>query len=87
MVSAQQTGFSSRNCPEDFQMIMTFVSNDDNADDNIKSISGSCSSRKWILSIDIRQRLNRQIKLQTRYSNSRSIFSDPIPSFPRDGVA
>ena len=55
MVIAQQTVLSSRNCPEDFQMVMPFVSDDDNADDDIKSISSTCSSREWILSIDIRQ--------------------------------
>ena len=69
MVIAQQAVLSSRNCPEDFQMFMSFVSNDDNADDDIKSISGTCSSREWILSTDIRQGLDRQIKLQTWYSN------------------
>ena len=87
MVIAQQAVLSSRNCPEDFQMVMSFVSNDDNADDDIKSISGTCSSREWILSIDIRQELNRQVKLQTRYSNSRSIPSAPTPSLPRVGMA
>ena len=46
MVSAQQAVLSSCNRPEDFQMIMPFVSNDDNADDDIKSISGTCSSRE-----------------------------------------
>ena len=50
MVIAQQAVLSSRNCPEDLQMVMTFVSDDDNADDDIKSISGACSSREWILS-------------------------------------
>ena len=55
MVIAQQTVLSSRNCPEDFQMVMPFVSKDDNAYDDIKSISGTCSSREWILSIDVRQ--------------------------------
>ena len=87
MVIAQQAVLSSRNCPEDFQMVMSFVSNDDNADDDIKSISGTCSSREWILSIDIRQELNRQVKLQTRYSNSQSIPSAPTPSLPRVGMA
>jgi hypothetical protein len=61
MVSAQQAVLSSRNCPEDFQMVMPFVSNDDNADDDIKSISRTCGSRECILSIDIRQGLNKQI--------------------------
>ena len=55
MVSAQQAVLSSRNCPENFQIVMAFVSNDDNADDDIKSISGTCSSREWILSVDVRQ--------------------------------
>ena len=50
MVIIQQAILSSRNCPEDFQMVMSFVSNDDNADDDIKSISGRCISREWILS-------------------------------------
>jgi hypothetical protein len=86
MVSAQQAVLSCRNCPEDFQMVMPFVSNDDDANDDIKSISSTCSSQAWILSIDIRQELNRQIKVQTRYSNSRRSFSDPNPSFPRDGI-
>jgi hypothetical protein len=44
MVSAQQTVLSRRNRPENFQMVMPFVPNDDNADDDIKSISGTCSS-------------------------------------------
>jgi hypothetical protein len=44
MVIAQQAVLSSRNCSKDFQMVMPFVSNDDNADDDIKSISGTCSS-------------------------------------------
>ena len=44
MVSAQQAVFSSCNCPEDFQMVMSFISNDDNADDDIKPISGTRSS-------------------------------------------
>ena len=44
MVIAQQAVLSSRNCPEDFQMVMPFISNDDNADYDIKSISGMCSS-------------------------------------------
>ena len=55
MVSAQQAVLSSRNCPEDFQMIMPFVSNDNNADDDIKSISGTCSSQAWILFVNIRK--------------------------------
>ena len=50
MVIAQQAVLSSRNCPEDFQMVMPFASDDDNADDDIKSISGACSSWEWILS-------------------------------------
>jgi hypothetical protein len=49
MVSAQQTVLSSRNHPENFQMVMPFVPNDDSADDDIKSISGTCSSRERIL--------------------------------------
>ena len=49
MISAQQAVLSSRNCPENFQMVMPFFSNDDNADDDIKSISCTCSSREWIL--------------------------------------
>ena len=44
MVSAQQAVLSSRNCPEDFQMVMSFISNDNNTDDDIKPISGTCSS-------------------------------------------
>ena len=48
----QQAVLSSRNCPEDFQMVRPFVSN---ADDDIKSISGTCSWRAWILSVNIRQ--------------------------------
>ena len=55
MIIAQQAVLSSRNRPEDFQMVMSFVSNDDNADDDIKSISSTCSSRERILSIYIRQ--------------------------------
>ena len=55
MVGADQTLLSSCNCPENFQMVKPFVSNDDNADDDIKSISCTCSSRECILSIDIRQ--------------------------------
>jgi hypothetical protein len=62
MVSAQQAVLSSRNCPEDFQMVVPFISDDDDADDNIKPISGTCSSRECIIPIDIRQGLNRQIK-------------------------
>ena len=55
MVSAQQALLSSRNCPEDFQMVVSFVSNDDDSDNDIKPISGTSSSMEWILSIDIRQ--------------------------------
>ena len=58
MVSTQQAVLSSGNCPENFQMVMPFLPNDDNADDDINSFSGTCSSRAWILSIDIRQGLN-----------------------------
>ena len=65
MVSAQQTVLSSRNCLKDFQMVMSFFSDDDDTDDDIKSISGTCSSRECILSIDIRHGWSRQIKLQT----------------------
>jgi hypothetical protein len=39
MVIAIQALLSCRNCPEDSQMVVPFVSNDNNADDNIKSIS------------------------------------------------
>ena len=49
MVSAQQAILSSCDCPENFQMVMLFVSNDDDADNDIKSISGTCSSREWTL--------------------------------------
>ena len=86
VVIAQQTVLSSRNCPEDFQIVMSFLPNDDNADDDIESISGTCGSQAWILSIDIRQESNRQIKLQTVYWNWRSLFNDPTPSFPRLGI-
>ena len=55
MVSAQQAVLSSRNCPEGFQMVMPFVSNDNNADNDIKSISGTCSSQAWILFVNIRK--------------------------------
>ena len=57
MVSAQKAVLSSRNCPENFQMVMPFLSNDDNADDDIKSISGSCSSQAWILSVSVSEEL------------------------------
>ena len=88
MVSAQRAVLSSRNCSEDFQVAKAFVSNDDNADDDIKSILGTCSSQAWILSVNIRQISNRQIKMQTVYSNSRSIPSAPTPlPFPRLGIA
>ena len=53
MIGAQQVVLSSRNCPEDFQMVipLILVSNDDNApDDDMKSIS---VTRAGILSIDI----------------------------------
>ena len=39
MASARQAVLSRRNGPKDFQMVIPFVSNDDYADDNIKSIS------------------------------------------------
>ena len=55
MVSAQQAVLSCRNSPKDFQMVMPFVSNDDNADDDIKSISGTCSSQAWVLSVNVSQ--------------------------------
>ena len=55
MVSAQQAVLSSRNCPEGFQMVMPFVSNDNNADNDIKSISGTCSSQAWILFVNIKK--------------------------------
>ena len=45
----RQNYSSSRNCPKDFQMVMPFLSNDDNPDDDIKSISSTCSSQAWIL--------------------------------------
>ena len=87
MVSAQHAVLSSRKFPEYFQMVMPFISNDNNADDDIKSISSTCSSRAWILSINIRQGLNRKIKLQTAHSKIRSFPSDPTPFFPRAGIA
>ena len=88
MVSAQQAVLSGCNCPENSQMVIPFVSNGDNADDDIKSILGTCSSQAWILSVNIRQISNRQIKMQTVYSNSRSIPSAPTPlPFPRLGIA
>ena len=55
MVSAQQALLSSR--PENIQIVVSFVSIDDDLDDDIKPISGTCSSREWILSIDIRRRV------------------------------
>ena len=55
MIIAQQAVLSSRNFPEDFQMVMPFISNDDDANDDIKSISSTCSSRAWILSVNVRQ--------------------------------
>ena len=55
MVSAQQAVLSGRNGPKNFQMVMPFVSNDDNADDDIKSISGTCSSQAWVLSVNVSQ--------------------------------
>ena len=55
MVSARQAGLSRRNGPEDFQMVIPFVSNDDNADDDIKPISSTCSSQAWILSVNVSQ--------------------------------
>ena len=39
MVSARQAVLSRRNGPKDFQMVIPFVSNDDNADDDTKFIS------------------------------------------------
>ena len=44
MVIAEQTVLSCRNCPENFQMVVSFVSNDNDADDNIESISRTPSS-------------------------------------------
>ena len=55
MVGADQTLLSSCNCPEDFQMVMAFFSDDDNSDDDIQSVSCASSSRECTLSIDIRQ--------------------------------
>ena len=43
MVNAQQAVLSSRNFPEDFKVVVPFISKDDNADDDIKPISGTCS--------------------------------------------
>ena len=50
MVSAQQAALSSRNGPKGFQMVMPFVSNDDNADDDSR-----CSSQAWVLSVNVSQ--------------------------------
>jgi hypothetical protein len=36
-------------------MVMPFVSNDDNTDNDIKSISGTRSSQARILSVNVRQ--------------------------------
>ena len=63
MISAQQAVLSSCDCPENFQMGLSFISNDDDTDDDIKSISGTGSSREWILSMDVSQGQNREIKL------------------------
>ena len=49
MVIAKQALLPCRNCPEDFQMVLPFVSNHNNADDNIKSISCTRRSCKSIL--------------------------------------
>ena len=46
MVSARQAVLSRRNGPS---------SNDDNADDDIKPISSTCSSQAWILSVNVSQ--------------------------------
>jgi hypothetical protein len=46
-------------------MVVPFISHDDDADDDIKSISGTCSSRECILSISIRQGLNIEYSLNT----------------------
>ena len=67
-----------RNCPKDFenpqdncderlerpafQVVVLIASNDNIADDNIKSISCMCSSWESILFINVRQWLNRHIK-------------------------
>ena len=49
MVIAEQALLSCRDSPEDFQMVVPFVSKNNNADDNIKSISCTRRSRKSIL--------------------------------------
>ena len=48
--SAQQAVLSSRNCPEGFQIIVPFFSNDDYADDDIKSVS--CTYYVQLASVD-----------------------------------
>ena len=54
MVITEQDLLSCRYCPKDFQMVVPFVSNDDNADDNIKTISCTRRSRKSILFRNVR---------------------------------
>ena len=70
MVGAQQALLSSRNCPEDFQIVVSFVSNDDDTDDDIKPISGTCSSGEWVLSMDIRQELDIEESLADETSTN-----------------
>ena len=66
MVSAQQAVLSSGNCPEDIQMVMPFVFNDDDADDDIKTISGTQLSRvNSIRRYQTRADYTDKIKLQT----------------------
>jgi hypothetical protein len=55
MVIAEQALLSCRNCSEDFQMVVPFVSNNNNADDYIKSISCTRRSCESILFIKVRQ--------------------------------
>ena len=73
MVIAEQNLLSCRNCPENFQMVEPFISNGNNANDSIKSISCTRRSCESILFTKCQVIVNRQI---TKYKQGIRIIED-----------
>ena len=73
MVIAKQNLLSCCNCPENFQVVEPFISNGNNANDSIKSISCTRRSCESILFIKCQAIVNRQI---TKYKQGIQIAED-----------
>ena len=74
MVAATQYIFICRYSPQNFEMIMTRVSMNYNADNDIESISGTGSPTEGILKIEVFCSVQRRwkVRLQTICRNTRS---------------